>query len=76
MGVPSPRWDTFDNVEQRTMARILFWNCVDAPRKNYSVWRAHHCYLRLVLDPEEDSLVSLRFNLDIFLGLLQVEHLC
>ena len=57
-------WETLDTVEAHTIARILFWNSADAPGKNYSVWRAHHCYLRFILDPEEDPLVSFRFNLE------------
>ena len=34
--------------------------------KNYAVWRAHHCHLRFLFDPEEDPLVPVGFNLDLF----------
>ena len=42
------------------------WNSVDAPRKNYSVWRAYHCYLGFILDPDENFLVPFCFNLVLF----------
>ena len=46
----------FDAVEQKTIARILFWNPADASCKNSSVWRAHHGYFRFILDSEENPL--------------------
>ena len=60
------------------LMKTLLGNCLnsaDVPRKNSSVWRAHHCYLRFVLDPEENPFVPLRFTWDLSLGLLQVRHL-
>ena len=49
-------WETSDTVEEHTIARTLFWNSADATGNNCSVWRAHHCYLRFIFDPEEDLL--------------------